>query len=153
MELPSRLEIALSKLYNAFHDGTLHPEYCTKCAVGNICNNLEFWTHLTDAHGSVKLNYVGLVNQNFGKRFFGYTPLELLHIEAAFLKGCGYELPLNGTNKKPENPKDNSVLFNGLTEAVKVLCKLDNIPDVMNYSKLFETENHKPRYQLSDILV
>jgi hypothetical protein len=153
MTLPPRLEIALSKLYNAFHNDTLHPEYCTKCAVGNICDNLEFWTHLTDAHGSVKLNYVGLVNQNFGKRFFGYTPLELLHIEAAFLKGCGYELPLNGQNKKPENPKDKSILFEGLCATVKFLCQLDSIPNVMDYSKLFEMENDKPRYQLHEILV
>lgn len=153
MTLSPRLEHALSKLYNAYHNNTLNPEYCTKCAVGNICNNLEFWQHLTDAHGSIKLNYVGLVNQNFGKRFFGYTPLELLNIEAEFLKGCGYELPINGTNRKPKDPKNKSILFNGLFATIAYLCQLDKVTNVMDYSKLFETKNDKPRYKLSDILV
>ncbi|RLJ67332.1 hypothetical protein CLV86_0829 [Lacinutrix venerupis] len=152
MKLPQRLEYALRKLYNAFHNGTLNPEYCTKCAVGNICDNLDFWTHLTDVHGSVKLNYVGMVNQNFGKRFFGYTPLELLQIEAKFLKGCGYILPLDGSNKKPQNPKNKTVLFNGLTEVIAFLCELDNIENVMNYSKLFEIENNKPKYLIDSVL-
>ncbi|WP_452223280.1 Na(+)-translocating NADH-quinone reductase subunit F [Lacinutrix chionoecetis] len=151
MKLPQRLELALSKLYSAFHNNELHPERCTQCAVGNICDNNESWQHLTDYHGSVKLNYVGLVNQNFNRRINGYTPLELLQIEAHFLKGCGYVLPLDGKNKKPENPKDKSVLFNGLTKAVEFLCQLDNIPDVMNYSKLFEFENDKPKYSLHSI--
>lgn len=153
MTLSPRLEMALSKLYNAFHNNELHPEYCTKCAVGNICDNLEFWHNFTDLHGSTKLNYVGLVNQKFGKRFYGYTPLELLQIEAAFLQGCGYTLPMNTKNKKPLNPRDKSVLFNGLCETVAYLCKLDGLQNVMDLQKLFEHENDQPKYQLHQILV
>jgi len=149
MKTSNRLEQALTKLYTAFHNNQLNPEVCTKCAVGNICDNLDFWKHLTDCHGSIKLNYVGLVNQNFGRKFYGYTPLELLQIEAEFLKGCGFELPLNGKNKKPENPKDKAVLFNGLCEVVTFLCALDNVPNVMDYTKLFEYENEKPIYSLN----
>lgn len=152
MELSFRLESALRKLYTAFHENKLNPEYCTQCAVGNICDNLDFWQHLTDAHGAGRLNYVGLVNQKFGKRYFGYSPIELLQIEVAFLQGCGYELPFKVGHKKPKNPTSKSVLFNGLCNTVKLLCELDNIPNVMEYAKLFETEEEKPRYQINEIL-
>ncbi|WP_047419249.1 hypothetical protein [Cellulophaga sp. Hel_I_12] len=152
MTLSPRLEMALGKLYHAFHNDHLHPEYCTKCAVGNICNNLEFWQNFTELHGSTQLNYVGIVNQKFGKRFYGYTPLELLQIEAAFLQGCGYTLPLNTTNKKPKNPKDKTVLFNGLCAAVAFLCQLDGVTNVMDLHKLFQIENDQPKYQLQEIL-
>lgn len=148
MKIPKRLELALTKLYKAFHNNELHPERCTQCAVGNICNNNDSWQYLTDFHGSVTLNYVGLVNQNFNKKLYGYTPLELLQIEARFLAGCGYELPLNGKNKKPKNPKDKTILFNGLCEVVKYLCELDDIPNIMDYTKLFEYEGEKPLYSI-----
>ena len=66
--IPSILERALSKLNTAFYDNTLHPECCIACAVGNICDNRDAWKHFTDVHGSLKLNYVGQVNEAFGKR-------------------------------------------------------------------------------------
>ena len=66
MHLTPRIEQAVTKLYKAFHNNTLHPECCKKCAVGNICNNLDFWQHLSDAHGSLQLNYIGRVHQQLG---------------------------------------------------------------------------------------
>lgn len=152
MKTTNRLDQALRKLYNAFHEGTLHPECCKSCAVGNICDNTDAWKHLTDLHGSVVLDYVGMVNQNFGRRFNGYTPLELLQIEAEFLKGCGYTLPLTQNCKKPKNPTDKERLFNGLCKTVEFLCKLDGVDNVMDYSKLFEFENNRPKYKLSEII-
>ena len=89
------------------------------------------------------LNYLGLVNQNFGKRFGGYTPLELLQIEVEFLKGCGYSLPLNRKGNKPENPTDKEILFNGLSKVVEFLCQLDGVDNVMDYTKLFQFEKRK----------
>ncbi|WP_452221719.1 Na(+)-translocating NADH-quinone reductase subunit F [Lacinutrix salivirga] len=148
MKTTLRLELALKKLYISFHTNELHPEYCNSCAVGNILDRNDSWKHITDCHGSTQLNYVGLVNQNFGKRFNGYSPQELLQIEAEFLKGCGYSLPLNGKHKKPKNPKDKSVLFNGLCQAIKCLCELEGVKNVMDYTKLFEFENDKPKYDL-----
>jgi hypothetical protein len=147
METSVRLELALSKLYTAFHEGTLHPECCKQCAVGNIMDNTDAWKHLTDLHGSVVLNYVGLVHQNFGRRFNGYTPLELLQIEAEFLKGCGYTLPLNQNGKKPKNPTYQENLFNGLYKTVEFLCKLDRIDNVMDYSKFLNLK--KPKINLT----
>lgn len=143
MKTPQRLENALQKLYNAFHDGTLHPECCKQCAVGNILDHSDGWKHLSDFYGSTVLNYVGMVNQNFGRRFNGYTPLELLQIEVEFLKGCGYELPLGRSKNKPQNPTDMEVLFNGLCKVIEFLCQLDGIENVMDYSKLFDFEKRK----------
>lgn len=149
MNAPRRLENAIQKLYVAFHDNELHPECCKSCAVGNILDRTDAWKHLSDDHGSLHLNYVGKVHQAFGRRFNGYTPLELLHIEATFLKACDYELPFRHDHKRPENPKDKDLLFNGLSEVVRFLCQLDGVPNVMDYTRLFETENDRPKYELT----
>ena len=148
MDTSKRLEQAIRKLYIAFHNGTLHPECCKSCAVGNILDNKDSWKHLSDSHGSLQLNYVGLVNQNFGRKFNGYSPMELLQIETEFLKGCGYGLPLNRNNRKPKNPTDKEVLFQGLSSAIAFLCALDGVENVMDYSKLFEFREGKLGYEV-----
>ena len=152
MNSSSRLNLAISKLYIAFHTNNLHPECCKQCAVGNILDNKDAWKHLSDNHGSTCLNYIGLVHQNLGRKFNGYSPFELLHIEAIFLKSCGYSLPLHCNGKKPKNPQDKDVLFNGLSEVIKFLCELDGVENVMDYSRLFEVENEKPRYNFEAIV-
>ena len=139
METTKRFDQAITKLYNAFHNQTLNPESCTQCAVGNILDNKDFWKHLSDYHGSTQLNYVGLVNQNLGKKFNGYSPVELLQIEMEFLAKCGYSLPLKNYN----NPKKNisqDTLFLGLCGVVELLCQFDNLPNIMDCSKLFAYE-------------
>lgn len=137
MKTSPRFEEAIQKLYTAFYNNSLHPECCKQCAVGNILDNTNAWRHFSDEHGSLNLNYVGLVNQKLGKRFNGYTPIELLNIEATFLRGCGYTLPLHHNNKKPENPQDQEVLFKGLCDVIEYMCRLDNIPNVLDYKHLF----------------
>ncbi|MBD0832418.1 Na(+)-translocating NADH-quinone reductase subunit F [Aestuariibaculum sediminum] len=136
--LNTRLDNAIKKLYTAFHNNTLHPECCKQCAVGNILDNSDSWKHFSDEHGSTKLNYVGRVNEAFGKRFNGYTPSELLQIEVTFLKACGYQLPIHYKNTKPDTPTDKDVLFNGLQAVIEFLCKLDNNLNVMDYTKIFD---------------
>ncbi|WP_372938617.1 Na(+)-translocating NADH-quinone reductase subunit F [Seonamhaeicola sp.] len=148
METTPRLEKAIKKLYIAFHNNTLNPECCKQCAVGNILNNTDNWKHLSDFHGSVTLNYVGKVHQNLGRKFNGYTPLELLQIEAIFLKACGYELPIHFKNKKPKNPTDKDRLFKGLCALIEYLCSLDGVKNVMNYTKLFENLHSKTKCKL-----
>lgn len=142
MKTTQRFEQAVAKLYQAFHQGTLNPESCTQCAVGNILDNKDFWKHLSDSHGSMKLNYVGLVNQNLGKRFNGYAPIELLQIEKAFLKACGYNLPLNFNRSMNEKPNKDT-LFKGLEAVVSQLCTFDNLPNMMDCSRLFHYERPK----------
>ena len=137
MKTSIRFDQAIKKLYTAFHNGNLNPEDCKQCAVGNILDNTNSWKHLTDLHGSITLNYVGLVHQNLGRKFNGYSPLELLKIEASFLKGCGYRLGKTYCYK-PDRTQNNDILFNGLSEVVSTLCYLDGISDVMDCSKLFK---------------
>lgn len=138
MKTSKRLDLAIDKLYLAFHNNELNPECCKQCAVGTILDNTDSWKHLSDSHGALQLNYVGLVHQNLGRKFNGYSPSELLQIEATFLKACGYQLPLHHKNKKPKNPTENDVLFNALMQVISLLCTLDGIPNIINYTKLFK---------------
>jgi hypothetical protein len=146
MKTTKRLDAALEKLYTAFHNNTLNPECAKQCAVGNICNNTDSWKHLSDTHGSLQLNYVGLVHERLGRKFNGYTPLELLQIEAEFLKGCGYTLPLHHKNAKPKNPTSKTTLFKGLSAAIAFLCTLDGIHNLMDPTQLLNiTTKRKPQ--------
>jgi len=148
MKIPTRLEQAITKLYVAFHSGALHPECCNSCAVGNICDNTDTWKYLTESHGSLELSYIGKLNENFDRKIHGYSPKELLQIEVIFLKGCGFSVPLVRGSQRPKDPTDKDLLFNGLCDTIEFLCKLDHIPNVMDYSKLFEFENDSPKYEL-----
>lgn len=152
MKTTKRLEQALIKLYNAYHNNLLNPEDCTACAVGNILDNHDSWKHLTEGHGSLKLSYVGRVHENLGRKFNGYSPLEILKIEKVFLDACGFSTPLCHYNKKPKNPTSKDVLFDGLSAVVALLCEFDNIKNVMDFSKLFEHENGVPTYHLETFL-
>nr|WP_299031249.1 Na(+)-translocating NADH-quinone reductase subunit F [uncultured Tenacibaculum sp.] len=151
MEIPKRLEQALIKLYNAFHSDELNPECCSACAVGNILDNRDSWKHLTNGHGSLELSFVGRVHQNLDRKFNGYSPLELLQIEKVFLEACGFTVPLCHYNPKPQNPTHKETLFNGLCAVVAHLCKLENIPNVMDYAKVFEYEQDNPVYKFDVI--
>lgn len=138
MLLPYRLEMALDKLYTAFYKEELNPENCCHCAVGNICDNIDAWKHFTDIHGSVKLNYLGRLHQTLGKRINGYSPLELLSIEASFLKGCGYSINSRNRLLKPAPVIDEEMMFKGLCATIDYLCKLDGVDNVMELYKRFD---------------
>ena len=148
METPERLEKAILKLYKAFHSNALDPEECSACAVGNILDNCDSWKYLSNDHGSLRLNYIGTVHQRLGRRFNGYSPQEILQIEKIFLEACGFKTPLCHYNPRPQNPKNKEMLFNGLSAVIVYLCSLDEIPNVMDYSKLFEYENNEPKHHL-----
>ena len=143
MSISKRFDNAVEKLYKAFYNEELNPECCNHCAVGNICDNFDGWKHFTDVHGSSKLNYIGIVNENLGRRINGYMPSELLQIEVAFLKGCGYSLPFAPGSRRPGNPKDMDTLFQGLCGAVACLYELENIPDIMDCSAIFDFDPSK----------
>ena len=143
MKTTPRFEAAIQKLYTAFHNNALHPECCAQCAVGNILDGKDAWQYLSDFHGSLQLNYVGKVHEMMGKRFNGYLPSELLRIEHAFLQGCGYQLPLNHTHFKPNQPKDKELLFEGLSATLLMLCKLDNISHAFDISTLLASNIEK----------
>ena len=138
MQLPYRLETALEKLYTAFYKEQLDPENCCHCAVGNICDNEDAWKHFTDIHGSVKLNYLGRLHATLGKRINGYAPLELLSIEASFLKGCGYSLTSRNHLRKPAPVIDKEMMFKGLCASIDYLCALDGVENVMELYQRFD---------------
>lgn len=131
MQTSARFNNAINKLYKAFHNNTLDPEDCKQCAVGKILDNISQWEYLSEKHGTTRLSYIGILNQNLGRRFNGYSPIELLQIETAFLKGCGYKFINNNRLYKPKNTKKIDILFNGLSAVVAELCHLDNIDNVM----------------------
>ena len=142
-----RFEEAVTKLYQAFHSGELNPECACQCAVGNICDNSDRWKYLSDDHGSLQLNYVGKVNEAFGRRMNGYLPSELLRIERAFLQGCGFQVPLRHDHFKPVNSLDKEIQFNGLMQAITLMCQMDGIKNITDYTQLFHShstdhENH-----------
>ncbi|MBT8265105.1 MAG: Na(+)-translocating NADH-quinone reductase subunit F [Bacteroidia bacterium] len=149
MMTTKRFDQAVDKLYQAFHNNSLHPECAMQCAVGSICDGRDFWKHFSDQHGSIHLNYVGKVNQSFGRKFNGYSPQELLDIEAIFLKACGYSLPLDHNGVRPLNPSDKHIQFKGLSAVISYLCRIDQISDVMDYHKLLNFEYQNSDYSIS----
>lgn len=148
MKTSRRLDAAITKIYTAFLNNKLNPECCKQCAVGNILDKTDSWKHLSDDHGTLTLNYIGKVHQTLGRKFNGYTPIELLQIERVFLEACGYQLPLNYKNKKPENPDNKDELFKGVQAVISFLCKLDNVTDIMDYTKLIAFENNDSKYKI-----
>ncbi len=140
MRTTPRFENAVTKLYNAFHDGELDAFDCTACAVGNLLGHGEWYFHSPD-----NLNHV---NEPTYKspiiNISGYTTEELIIVEKVFLKAWPWRerktwFP-NGKNKEHQ--------FKGLCTVVEYLCELDGIPNVMDYTALFETEENEPKHQL-----
>jgi hypothetical protein len=144
MKLPIRLENAITKLYTAFHEGKLEAEDCQRCAVGNMCDgNGTWWNIIQSARPKgydsylvkckMPLSFVPLENDVM--KATGYSSVELAKIESLFML------------ETIEETKETQ--FKGLCAVVEYLCELDSIPNVMDYTKLFETENNKPKYELS----
>ena len=141
MKTTERFDNAVSKLYTAYHNNTLNAFDCKMCAVGNILNNDMWWglgTHIG------KRNF-----DNEYLKISGYSSEELNIVELMFMRGI---------NNDEDNPKFRHLVdspcketqFKGLCAVVEYLCELDNIPNVMDYTKLFESENNEPKYQLQN---
>ena len=52
MKTTKRFEKAVTRLYDAFHNGELYAYDCSKCAVGNMCNGNSAWAELRIMYGS-----------------------------------------------------------------------------------------------------
>jgi hypothetical protein len=136
MKTTKRFENAVMKLYNAFHENTLDSFDCQNCAVGNICDNNSNWANarLTVSEG---WDYNNKIAKETALKS-NYSLKELEIVEGIFVKEVPYELK---TDKETQ--------FKGLCAVVEYLAGLDNIPNPMDYTKLFETENNKPIYELT----
>ena len=143
MKTTERFDNALPKLYNAFHNGTLESQDCTMCAVGNICDNKYEWNNAVRTMVSrfgVTSRHIDINFMNETIKKSGYSVKELAEIELRFINEALFK-----TGKETKETQ-----FKGLCAVVEYLCELDNIPNVMDYTKLFETENNEPKYQLQN---
>lgn len=149
MKTTERFDNAVSKLYTAYHEDLLNAYNCSSCAVGTICNGNSDWSIMLQYNDFRLVIYMYLKEDDFkhlnpteSVKKTGYSPYEISMIEKIFLdKARGANM--NNTEEKRESE------FKGLCAVVEYLCELDNIPNVMDYTKLFETENEKPKYQLN----
>jgi len=138
MKTTKRFENAIMKLYKAFHENTLNSFDCRHCAVGNMCDNNSKW-----ASARFTVSSVWDYNNEEAKQVAlksNYSLKELEFVEKVFIENVPYN---RQTNKDAQ--------FKGLCAVVEYLAKLDNIPNPMDYSKLFETQNDKPIYELNEV--
>lgn len=135
MKTTQRFEQAVTKLYNAFHSNELNSFDCQHCAVGNMCDNDSNWAKarpcITDYWDYSNIEAIEAASKT------GYSLEQLEEIEGIFCFHAPYGLH-----------KNKEAQFKGLCEVVKYLCELDGIPDVMDYTSLFDTESDKPVKQL-----
>lgn len=144
MRTTIRFENAVTKLYKAFHEGRLKYGSCTKCAVGSIVGN-DLWSNVfcainlglnPEIKDQIKYQkYIGETKNSIDRT--GYSVEELAMVEYQFLLGLG-----NGEETKETQ-------FEGLCAVIEYLCGLDGIPNIMDYTALFETENDKPVKELA----
>jgi hypothetical protein len=107
----NRFENAALKLYNAFNKGELNAMDTCACAVGNLCNNEDFWT------GS---NYKPFKTKNIT----GYDMEEIKNIENLFMFGerdINKRALWNAQSMTKENQ------YNALMAVLEYLSELDNI--------------------------
>jgi hypothetical protein len=125
----NRFENAALKLYNAFKNGELNAMDARACAVGNLCNNQDFWTGR---------NYKRLKT----KEVTGYDIGEIKNIENLFMFG---ERDINkralwdALNMTKENKYD------GVMAVLEYLAQLDDIkvPKVTlkNFKRVLKNNN------------
>jgi hypothetical protein len=107
----NRFENAALKLYNAFNKGELNAMDTCACAVGNLCNNEDFWTGR---------NYKPLKTKNIT----GYDMEEIKNIENIFMFG---ERDMNKKSLWNAQSMTKENQYDALMEVLEYLAELDNI--------------------------
>lgn len=140
MKITERFDRAIKSLYEAFHFGELKKQNCKACAVGNMVGGRTEW--------HVAIYFMRQLGPNIDYHIIqpGYFVPEikkgLLQIE-----GTGYSyLQIMNIEELFESSESE---FDGLCKIIEYLCGIEGIPNIMDYIKLFETENNKPKHQLS----
>ena len=152
MKTTKRFEEAVTKLYKAFHEGTLDAMDCQHCAVGNLVGSKNWVIH------GIPIGEENRIVNCFENKT-GYSRKELTIIEHIFIFGSkkGQNLTKLFSNSisksdvisfKKTEEEQKELQFKGLCAVIKYLAELDNIPDPTDYSKLFETENNEAKYEL-----
>ncbi len=158
MKTTKRLTKAITKLYNAFHNGELDAMDCQHCAVGNLCNNTDDWAKSLCLIGE-RIPSLESISMT------GYSPKEINNIECQFIYGLNsyqyqIELPLfrNAiSNKKVKKgfytkEEQKALQFKGLEAVIKYLCELDGIDNVMDYTKVFNYNEKGAVNELKEVL-
>lgn len=105
-ELPKRFTEAVTKLYNAFHNGTLDAMNCSACAVGNICNNNKEWDDYGIFYSNLYDNGDYIWNPTDEEKQTGleviektgYSPNELKNVEILFIESCKQKKVISNIN-------------------------------------------------------
>lgn len=131
MKHSERFTNAVTKLYNAFHNGTLDFGYCAHCAVGSIVGH-------SDWHMNCPMNVWKGVFKEIDKCYInnnnsGYSLKELYEVEKRFILAFDNYTQIDNKEKQ----------FKGLCAVIEYLCQLEGIPNVMDYTKLFESNSNK----------
>jgi len=145
MKTTKRFDKAVIKLYNAFHKGRLNSNHCGACAVGNIVGH-GFWSGGAPSDYIIGVRMVREITIN--DNVSGYNKKELAGIEYRFIMAVHSSGPTYNGKKGRYNEKKKDH-FRGLCAVVEYLCELDNIPNVMDFTKLFEyNKENQPIYRL-----
>lgn len=139
MKTTKRFDNAVRKLYTAFHENNLSAGLCNKCAVGNMVNGKTDWMGYVDGFKNTMHNQQKAYEQ---VKSTGYTINEIVDVERIF-ESTYDKFYYQGIETKTESQ------YKALCAVVEYLCELDNIPNVLDYTKLFETEEGKPKYELA----
>ena len=127
----NRLETAVTKLYNAYHNNELDAYQCSACAVGNILGHGAWLLHVPCEDHFFASSHPYITNN-----CSGYSIIELMNVERLFLT------EIVGSKQTKETQ------FNGLEAVVKYLCELEGVENFMDYTKLFETNEDKAIHEL-----
>ena len=145
MKTTERFDTAVTKLYKAFSEDKLDPMDCAACAVGNLCDNTNDWVSSHDAN----FGELARIKENFNNQS-SYSQKELAIIECLFLYGTkDIKQKYKFTNTKSKDlvkthpkytleAKENNFL--GLCAVIEYLCELDNIPNVLDHTRMFQEE-------------
>jgi hypothetical protein len=135
MKHPKRFTDAVTKLYTAFYNGTLDAMDCKACAVGNICDGSDRWHHYggfwvgDQASNGMLFKHAKKVIEKTG-----YSAKELIQVERIFIREVGHS-----TNEETQ--------IKGLFAVIEYLCELDNIPNVLDFQKVFEQKPETVNFQ------
>lgn len=144
-----RFTQAVTKLYNAFHKGELNAMNACCCAIGNLCDLNSGWRQIIPTKTmsySIPLEW---------QIYTGYSQIELYNIESTFMRGTKNHTHKHIVNWHPStiNNDNKEGQFKALCAVVEYLCELEGIPNIMDYTCLFETENNEPKHQLQEVFV
>ncbi len=150
MKTTKRFDNAVTKLYNAFHNGELIMTDCSKCAVGNICDGNYLWTGARNLMTKMPI----VMPYKRGLEVViktGYSVLEIIEIECLFMSGYRSHQFLNkAVSYYREGNKEDQ--FKGLEAVIKYLCELDGIDNVMDYTKVFDYNEEGAVNELKEVI-